>query len=422
MLDRTKAPAYQSLNDFNLHKIDTVVLDNGIPLHLVNMGKQPVVNIQLIFPAGKKYERFRGQAYFIEKMLGEGTKYSSHHQIHEKFDQYGAFWTVATENNLLILEIYVLSKYIEPVLEVCKELLLASIFPKERLRHCQHIALANLKVNLSKTNYLAARKFKHLLLGLNHPYGYTLESKYIQQMNTTKLGNFYENYIQNKCFEILVAGNIQEHHIATINNILGKAAVEENKKAKIPEIISTTGFFSVEKKDALQSSLRIGRILPFTVRHHDFFPFLILNKILGGYFGSRLMQNIREEKGYTYGIHSSLVPFDKGYYFAIGTDVKKEKTDEALAEITKECEKLQLTLVSEEELELVKNYTAGSYLKSINTPVHVASCFKRVRFFNLPDNYYNRFVSNIYRVTSAQIQDAAIKYLQDKDMIKVIAG
>jgi predicted Zn-dependent peptidase len=165
----------------------------------------------------------------------------------------------------------------------------------------------------------------------------------------------------------------------------------------------------------------MGRKL-FTRSHPDYFKMMVLNEILGGYFGSRLMRNIREEKGLTYGISSNLFTLQKEGYLLIGTDVKREFTSLTIEEVYKEMNILRTEPVGEEELETVKNYMAGSFAGSLSTPFALADHFKAIYFDGLTYDFYEHYIENILNTSAQQLQDLANQYLTDNSMLVVIAG
>ena len=159
-----------------------------------------------------------------------------------------------------------------------------------------------------------------------------------------------------------------------------------------------------------------------TRKHPDYFPMLLLNEILGGYFGSRLMKNIREEKGLTYGISSNLALFSQAGYFVIGTDVKREFTQQTIDEIHKEIKILQTELVDESELETVKNYMVGSFAGSLNTPFDIADRYKVIFSEKLPLDFYQNYIPNIQQISAIQLLEIANKYLGLETLTEIVVG
>ncbi|MEN7549652.1 pitrilysin family protein [Rapidithrix thailandica] len=421
-LDRTQAPKFSPIQNFKLKKAESHRLDNGIPFHLIPAGNQPLVNLQLIFKAGKRYEAKEGVSYFTAKMLTEGTTAYSSSQMYEAFDKLGAFFEIQAGFEHLVIEVICLSKHVENVLDLVLEFIAEAQFPESELQKVIGISHQQLKVNLQKNNYLAGILFRETLFGKHHPYGYRQSHEMIDGIKRDDLVQHYQQNILSKEFDVIVAGMVDQSTFQLINQKLGRLPIHprESKAVSAFSFKPVTGSFYEEKEEALQTSLRIGRLL-FPIVHPDRLAFEVFNEILGGYFGSRLMKNIREEKGYTYGIYSSVVSLFQTGYFLIGTDVIKDKRQEVLDEIYKEIKELKDNLVSDEELSLVKNYMAGSFVKSINTPLSVIDYFKTIYFNHLPEDYYDHYVSQIQQVTAEQVHTMANKYFNE-DLLEVLVG
>jgi predicted Zn-dependent peptidase len=175
------------------------------------------------------------------------------------------------------------------------------------------------------------------------------------------------------------------------------------------------------RDDALQSSIRLG-IKSINRKNKDYFKFSIMNTLLGGFFGSRLQKNIREEKGFTYGISSSLVPMYRSGYWAVGTDVKNENVAETISEVKKEMQILKDELVSEEELSLVKNYLMGSFTGELTQAFDIAEKVKIIELEGLDADYYDQFQDQIFSCTPSEIRDLANKYLDPSKLTEVVVG
>ena len=171
----------------------------------------------------------------------------------------------------------------------------------------------------------------------------------------------------------------------------------------------------------MQSAIRIAK-RTIGKSHHDFAKLHVVNTILGGYFGSRLMSNIREDKGYTYGIGSFVAPQKHDSYFGISTEVGADVSQKAINEIYKELESLRTELVSEEELNLVKSYLMGELLKSVDGPFSVAERWKGIILFDLDKSYFDNLVNTILNITPIEVRDIAERYLGSNDMYEVLVG
>lgn len=423
VIDRTQVPAYQAIHEVRLPAVDTHRLDNSIPLHLIAVQQQPVLRLEIILEAGTQQERQAATAFFALKMLAEGTATRSSAQISEYLDSYGAFLEINNGADRSSLVVYCLTKFLPNVLPVVCDLLTEPTFPQKELDDLRNITLQNLRVNLEKNSYLAGVMLRETLFGREHPYGRSQTVEALEQISREAVVAFYERVIRNRPFQLLVAGQASLTEVALINQTLGQLSITDpvTPLASIPLHAIPEQPILVEKEASLQSSIRIGRRL-FTRQHPDFFPMLVTNEVLGGYFGSRLMKNIREEKGFTYGISSNLVSFRKEGYFIIGTDVKKEYTQQTLDEIRKEIERLRVEPVPADELDTVKNYMAGEFVGSLNTPFEIADRYKVILLDGLPADFLAQYIDRVRSVSPDDIQRMINHYLQPDSLLEVVVG
>ncbi|MCF0057638.1 pitrilysin family protein [Dyadobacter sp. CY356] len=422
-LDRTEAPDFKIIKTINLPEPQSHVLDNGIPLHVINIGEQPVVRFECIFESGNWHETATGASFFAIKMLPEGTKSYTSSALSEAFDNIGAFIDMTHTSDRSGLVVYCLSRFLPEVLTLIRELIENPLFPEKELDEMRNITLQNLKINKEKTAYLATTEFRRQLFGSEHPYGQSQEEKNIQELPLAKIQEHFEKHIKNGKRTLLLAGQVSDQDVKLVNDYFGQ--LEYKTDDTEIEHDSYTEYQGkqvlVEKSDSVQSTIRIGRKL-FTRTHPDYFKMLVTNEILGGYFGSRLMKNIREEKGLTYGISSHMITLGREGYFMIGTDVKKEFTQQTIDEIKKEMYRLQTELVGEDELQTVKNFMAGEFAGSLNTAFEVADRQKILLLDNLPADYFSKYIDQIHATTHEDIQLMASTYLLPEEMIEVVVG
>lgn len=423
VLDRTQSPDFQTIQEIRLPQVQTFNLDNGISLHLIAVPQQPVLRIECIFEAGTWYEQSPGTSFFAFKMLAEGTTSRSSAQISESFDRFGAFLELNSGPDRASIVVYCLTKFLPNVLPVLRELLTEPTFPEKELDDLRNITLQNLRVNYEKNAYLAGVLFREKLFGPNHPYGRSQRPEVIEQLTRERVVEFYERVIRDRPFQLLLAGAASENEVIMINRELGQRPVfmdtlpivgtESNVADSLPTLL--------EKPESIQSSIRLGRRL-FTRSHPDFFKMLVTNEVLGGYFGSRLMKNIREEKGFTYGISSNMPSFRRDGYFLIGTDVNKENTQQTLDEIHKEIRILQHESVPQHELETVKNFMAGEFVGSLNTPFEIADRYKVVLLDGMSADFLTTYIERLRAVTSDDISAIAKQYLAESSLQEVVVG
>lgn len=422
ILDRTSAPVVHTIDRFHLPQVKTVSFLNGNKLHSLRMGQQPVVRIEWMVEAGSKWDTKKGASFFTAKMLTEGTSKHSSEYIQEFIAQVGAFIEVTPGTERIIITLYALDKHIPSLLPLIQELLTDTSFPEHEWEKIQRIQLQTLEVNMKKTSYLASYKFRENLFGSTTPYGRHLDKEAIEAIHVSDLKAHYTNYIVQQPLDITITGGYSDQSVQLLESYFGKS----NVASKAVYTNSTSTAFStfqdtIEVKDSVQSSLRMGRHL-FSPTHADYMDACIYNEILGGYFGSRLMQNIREDKGFTYGIHSSIVTLPTDGYFVIGTDVKREFTQQTIDEVNKELIRLQEEPVDSDELENVKQYMLGSFVNSIQTPFAIADKFKTLYFQGLPYQHYDDFFERVKTVQASDIQKIATTYFNPTDLSWVVAG
>ncbi|MBB6005410.1 pitrilysin family protein [Arcicella rosea] len=424
ILDRVKSPAFQTIKQVSIPKIESIMLSNGIPVHYISIGEQPVVKLEISFDAGNWYEKQNGVSLFVAKMLGEGTKKYSSSQISAFFDQYGAFIEFGHGLDRANITVYGLTKYLPTLLPMVKEILENAVFPEDELEKFKKIQLQTLEVNAGKTSFIANKVFRKKVFGDNHSYGNSLDEEAIQAINRDTLLDFYQSFWLGKKPRIFLSGKITESEVNLLEDFFGKNDVQSIVKdisLNKDEYNLIEKSVLIEKEDSIQSSIRMGKQM-MTRKHPDYFKMLVLNETLGGYFGSRLMSNIREEKGLTYGISSNIAPFSKAGYFVIGTDVKRENTQQTIDEIYKEINILQRELIKDGELEVVKNYMIGSFAGSLNTPFDILDRYKVILSEELSLDFYDCYIQNIQAITAEMVLEVANQHLAIDSLVEIVVG
>lgn len=418
MPNRSQAPASTPSFSFNIPQAQSELI-GFTPLHIIQAGKQPVVKLEILFRSGGSInDRRKGQAFLTNKMLLHGTSSLSTTEISERLDAFGAFVRLVPSFDDPALEVFCLTKHLENILPVISDILQDAVFPDDEFALVQQITLENLQVQNSKNNVVASKSFRHKLFGENHPYGKVLQEKDIADLVPEDLRSFYGSNLRN--FEIIATGNLSEEDL---NLIRSQLCFGQSVESSFPSLSpkSELGEYYQEKTDSLQTSLRIGRRMPHK-SDPDYIPLRVCLHALGGYFGSRLMKNIREDKGYTYGIYASLVALIHDTYLTIGADVQKATREDALSEIYKEIKLLQETPLGKTELTMVKNHLLGSFQSELDSPLALSSKFKAVYYFGLDYTYYDRFVATVKDLSAEDIRAMAQKYLIPSTFTEVSVG
>ncbi len=423
-LNRKTQPSYHKIKKIDIIKADKKELANNIPLYTINTGSQDIVKIDFVFTAGTWYQNAPIIASTTNSMITEGSKKFNSQQIAEKLDYYGAVLQLNIDNDFGIISFICLNKHLNNILPIIEDLLKNSIFPKHELA----INVTNRKqkflTNNLKTNILAQRKFLEVVYGKEHPYSNKTESVDFDKIKQNEIIDFYNKFYTSKNCKIIASGKMNDGFYNLINNYFGnndweKSYNDKNFNYKITS--SKQREYVVQKKDALQSTIRIGKIL-FNRRNDDFIGMQVLNTVLGGYFGSRLMSNIREDKGYSYGIYSFLTSYLNSGYFSIVSEVKSEVSKKAVNEIYKEIKRLKDELIPEKELQIVKNYMLGDLLNYFDGPFALSESFRILFDYNLDYEYFDKYIDTIKNITSEKLIKLANKYFQKDSLYNVVAG
>ncbi len=416
-------PQSKAIETVSLVEPEKYILDNGIPVYLINAGTQEVVKIDLIFDAGSKLQDFPLQAQFTSKCLVEGTDSFDSKTIAETVDFYGAYLKPSVSRDDAAVSLFSLNKHLEHLMPVFAEVALSPKFPDHEIQTMVQKLRQEYLVNMEKVSFIAQQQFSALVYGNQHPYGKTMDIVDYENISQQILQKFYAKFYKTSGLKIIVSGKVNNGLIKMLNQFFGQHQVVfgENIPGGLTIKPSETLEHYSVKDDALQSAVRIGNAT-INKTHPDFLPFMVVNTILGGYFGSRLMTNIREDKGYTYGIGSGLASLNHAGMFFIASEVGNDVTGKAIEQIFIEIEKLRSEPVKAEELSLVKNYLLGTFLRSADGPFALADLFKATLDYGMDMSYYDSFLHTVKNITIKDIQDIAVKYLQPDSMIRLVVG
>lgn len=420
MLDRTVAPPFLKSSSFPLITPEENQLPNGVHLFFIPGGTQDVMKIELTFEAGRWYETRIATAYFTGQLISKGTKEKSSFDIARIFDQYGAHLEVSPGLDFVSVSLYALNKNLAPVLQLLMEIISAPVFPDSELRQSQSVFIQNLKVNNEKTSFVASQNFRKNLFGDQHPYGTEVTEKAVHLLDRRSLQDHFTKYFHSP--RVFVSGKIDPLNKALIGETLQKFRPGKHAQVIHHTVEAQRGHHQyLERKESVQSSVRMGA-RSLLRSHPDYVSVLFVNHILGGYFGSRLMKNIREEKGLTYGISSSVHGLKNDSYLVIGADVNKGNVELTFNEIRKELKKLRTTPISSDELETTRNHFIGSLQAEITTPFAHAEKIKTTTLFNLQKDHYQEMIKKINRIKPSEISATSEQYFHEDAFSKVAVG
>jgi len=422
MVNRKIAPPIKRIEKLHLPKPRKIRLSNGLRVHIIDMGTQDVLKMQLVFRAGRPFEKKKLIAKTTSRLLKEGTANFSSAAIAEQIDFYGATLSTPTNLDNANLVFYTLSKHFERLLPLVTELLMAPTFPEEELKAYIDNTKRRLQVDLTKNDVVAYRKITEFIFGQQHPYGYNSDNRAYDNVKKADLVQHFNQHYNARNCELFISGRVTDKVIRLLDQHVGQLPV--GRKSRLPKFKLTNA--TPEKRhisipNSMQTAIRIGkRIIGRT--HPDFAGFTVLNTILGGYFGSRLMANIREDKGYTYNIYTTQDTMLHDACFYVSTEVGNEFKAAATKEIYKEIAKLCNDLVPQGELEMVRNYMLGNMLNMVDGPFHVADVVKTMVLNKMPYGTFDTLIETVNTISAQELRDLAQKYWQPQQMWEVTAG
>jgi predicted Zn-dependent peptidase len=424
ILNRKIPPPIKDAIDFHLDlkACQRFTLDNGVEVYAVDAGAEEVLQMEMVFYAGNWYEEKNGIAAAANFLLKNGTRSRSAFEVNEHFDYYGAYLNRNCYNETANLILHCLSKNLGDLLPVMKEILVDSVFPEHELEVYKQNMKQRLEVNLKKCDVVANRLIDEYLYGPEHPYGKNSTLEMYDALNTFEIKQFYQHYYtQGKCL-IFIAGILPLNLAQLLNENFGHLPLNQKALPDIPYHIKPT----TEKKkriindpDGVQGAVRLARHFPN--RHHpDFKKVQVLNALFGGFFGSRLMDNIRENKGYTYGIYSFLQNHLKDGAWVISTEAGRDVCEATVTEIYHEMKRLREGVIPDEELLMVKNYLMGSILGDLDGPFHIIGRWKNLILNGLDETFFTESVQTIRLIKPAELTELARKYLVEEAFYELV--
>ncbi len=423
MPDRTIAPPIKDAIDFHitLKPYSQFALSSGAPVYYINDGAEEVAMVDFVFRAGNCFETKTGVAATANYLIKNGTTQKSAFDVTEFFEYYGAYLNRTCFNETATITLHCLSKHLKVLLPVVREIITDAIFPEEELEIFKQNSIQRLSVNLLKCDFVANRLIDKYLYGAQHPYGKVSGKEDIEALTREDLINFYKQYYKTGNCMIFSAGKLPSDFENLLELYFGDLPLNEKLATVMParEISEKKKFRLMVDENGVQAAIRIAR--PFPDRHHpDFKKAMVLNTLFGGYFGSRLMSNIREDKGYTYGISSYLQNHIETSSWVISTEAGKEVSEATIAEVYKEMSILREEPVDEDELLLVKNYIMGLNLGYVDGPFHNIARWKSLILNHLDEHYFYDSLNAIRTITSEEIQALANKYLNPDEFIELV--
>lgn len=418
MVNRAQAPQIVTPSDISVKTEVMRQTPEGVKIYSLDFSEYDVVRVSFVFCAGVKYQSVPFSASTVAGMLSEGCEGYTSQEIADFLDFYGIYFDQSVDRDYAIITICSLERFFDKSLEILSKLIASPIFPNEELEIYRNKRKQSIAMQRAKMDYVAREHFVKALYGENHHYGISYSENEYDSLTVGDLKQFYEKFYTRSNLFVVTSGKVTEDNFIKLSSMVD--SLPEGVAVVLPEseIVQTKNMI-LPWKEAKQSAIRVGRML-FPRTHPDFVKAQVLSTVLGGYFGSRLISNLREDKGYTYGIFSGVVNLEESGYLAITTEVERSVTNQAMSEIFIEIAKLKDELVPEEELSMVKNVMIGEIIRILDGPFGIADITIENILSGRGNEYLHSQIRQIRAITAEDLLETARKYMAEDDFVTVI--
>ncbi len=419
-MNRTIQPAFTQPNKLEIQFPKELELQNGVKLFWMDDVKDASVKLDIEWCAGSKYQHKKLAANFTNKLLLSGNDQKLGSQIAEEIDFHGGYLQHEMDRDHAGVTLYGLNDNIHAIFGVFADAFMNCTFPTLEFEKERSVSLMRFKIDSKKVKSVCSRKFTQSIFGADSAYGQLAEISDFEAIQREDVIDFYKEFYLSSNASIFLVGQVDDDFIQLLYDWTGHLNSKELNYLPT-EPVQSKGRMDEKVPNALQSAIRFGRLF-VDKNHPDYFKFQLLNTAFGGYFGSRLMTNIREDKGYTYGIGSTAAVMENASYIYISTEVGVDVKEATISEILSEMKRLRTELIPEEELARVKNYMLGDFLRHADGAIAMMENFKNIHFNQLKNTYYSDFISAIHAATSEELKEIANRYFNPADYLIVTAG
>ena len=421
-VDRTKAPEAGPAPEIQIGEYKSFELDNGLKVFVVENHKIPRVAISLSLNNKPIREEDKvGYVDFMGQLLRNGTKTRSKAQLDEEIDFIGASLTTSSNG------IYgaALTKHKDKLLELMTDVLFNPAFPEDELEKIRKQTLSGLASSKDDPDAIADNVEKALVYGADHPYGELTTEETVENIKLEDVKGYYNTYFKPNVGYLAVVGDItlkDAKKLITKHFSQWQKGKIEEPTYQMPQSPEKTYVALVDRPSSVQSVIQVSYPIDLKPGSSDAIKARVLNQILGGGFSSRLMQNLREDKAFTYGSRSSIMDDELVGMFTASASVRNEVTDSAVHEFLHELDRIRTSNVEEYELEAAKASIIGAFARALEQPNTVARFAINTSRYNLPKDYYSNYLKNVSNTTVADIRAMAEKYIRPENAIVIVVG
>ncbi len=415
-----QAPKITDASELKLATPEIHHLKSGQRLWVLRDPGLPLVKAQFLFHHGlvDQYMPMLNSSTWSNAFAG--TKRHSTEDMALKLDTMGLMMEEESEVESSGFTVNIHNDFFGEFLDLCFEVFDSANFPESELQRYRERRRQSFLINSQKASIVASRSFSKAFYGGQHPLGIQVTPEHFDMLNQDRLKKHWEEELTRAPLDVLVSGNPKEEDLDRISTWMEGRQVDFQRKP-FPERNPEGSEITQDWEKAMQSALKIGLEMP-GANHPDYVGLKFTVQVLGGYFGSRLMKELREEKGYTYGVHAGLVSNSKLGVMTIRTEVGKEFREESLGIIEKEIENLVAHPPLEDEILKVRRYMQGQILEAADGVMSQQELWKSAWQLGLPEGHFENFYSKLNSLDTHQVLALANKYLKGRDLTKIIIG
>lgn len=421
-IDRSIPPAVHDFKNVSLEVPEPITLSNGMKMWIAGNGEDEINKLNVFVAGGTFQETAPTQATTCSMTLLNGNKNMSNTQIAEAIDYYGAWRSLQTFDNCTAFALSSLNENFDRTLPILFDSLRFPLFPENEFELAKRQLAVNCATAREMVKYIANKEMMRLYYGDNHPLATAPTPESIMALSKDEIVAFHHRFYKAQNCNLVLAGNISQREIDIVEEVTSQWLPDGPVEPELePMPQPSNEMLKVMHKDGAVQAAVSMIIKAVPRRHPDYFMLRILTTVLGGYFGSRLMSNIREDKGYTYGIGASLSGRSFDGYIGISTECDTQHTWEVIKETKHEIERLTQEPIPQHELEIVKRHMLSDLVKTLDSPLNIAAYIGNMFCYGTYPTYFNEQVKDIINCTSDQLLEVAKRHLKLDQLRTVIA-
>jgi len=422
-IDRSQRPEPGPAPVIQLGEFESFVMDNGMTVIVVENRQVPVVSFQLTLDIDPVFEGdAKGYVSMAGSLMREGTTNRTKQEIDEAIDFIGGSLSTFSAGMFASS----LTRHKETLLDLMSDILLNPSFPEEELDRLITQNKSGLATVRNDAGAMANNVSRAVVFGPDHPYGEITTEETLDNITIDLIRQYYQDHFKPNVAYMVIVGDMDARKAREVMGAyFGSWEPGEvpTRTYPTPGLPDGRRIAFANRMGAVQSVVMVTHPVVLTPGHEDAIKVSVMNSILGGgAFSGRLMQNLREDKGYTYGARSNIGTDRLVSRFTARTEVRNEVSDSTVNEILREMDRMIYEPVEPGNLELTRNFMTGSFARSLESPRTIANFALNITRYDLPEDYYATYLERLNEVTIEDVQEMAAKYLSTENAIIVVAG